>query len=92
MTTSRYLVIQYGDAWAIRSGSRTFGPFSDHVHALDVAIDFAEKDGKAGRPAKVLVQEDGRTLRTVWTYGRDPYPSTQGSPANSRADGTYRLP
>jgi hypothetical protein len=24
-----------------------------------------------------LVQEDGGTLRTVWTYRRDPYPSTQ---------------
>jgi len=30
MTPSRYLVIQCGGAWAIRSGNRTFGPFSGH--------------------------------------------------------------
>jgi hypothetical protein len=92
MTSSRYLVIQRAGAWAIRGGNRTFGPFSDRVHAIDAAIDYAEKDGKDGRPAKVLVQEDGRTLRTVWTYGRDPYPSTPGNPANGRANGIYRLP
>ena len=90
MTPSRYLVIQWDDAWAIRSGNRTFGLFSDRIHAIDAAIDFAEKDGKAGRPAEV--QEDRRTLRPVWTYGRDPYPSTPGTPANGRATGTYRLP
>ena len=92
MTPSRYLVIECGGVWAIKDGNRTFGPFSDRVHAIDAAIDYAETDGKAGRPAKVLVQEDGRTLRTVWTYGRDPYPSTPGSAANGRANGTYRLP
>jgi hypothetical protein len=72
MTPSGYLVIRSGDAWAIGSGNRSFGPFSEHVHAIDAAFDFAEKDGKSGRPAKVVVQEDGGTLRTVWTYGRDP--------------------
>jgi hypothetical protein len=92
MTPSRYLVIQCDGAWAIKGGSRTFGPFSDSVHAIDAAIDYAEKDGEAGRPAKVLVQEDGRTSRTIWTYGRDPYPSTPGNPANRRAIGTYRSP
>ena len=81
MTPPIYLVIRSGD----------FGPFSDHVHAIDAAIDFAEKDGKTGRPAKVLVQ-DGATSRTVWTYGRNPYSSTPGNPANGRAKGTYRLP
>jgi hypothetical protein len=74
--------------WRRVGYQRTFGSFSDHVHAIDAAIDFAGKDGKAGRPA--LMQEDGRTLRTVWTYGQ--YPSTPGNPANGRAHGTYRLP
>jgi hypothetical protein len=44
---SRY---QAGDAGFISSGNQTFGPFSGHVHAIDAAIDFAEKGGKAGRP------------------------------------------
>ncbi len=92
MTPSYYLVIQRGGAWAIRSGNRTFGTFSDGVHAIDAAIDFAGKDGKAGRPAKVFVEEEGGTSRIVWTYGRDPHPSTPGNPANGRPNGTYRLP
>jgi rRNA maturation protein Nop10 len=58
MTPSRYFVIQCGCAWAKRSGNRTFGPFSDDVHAI------AGKDGKAGRPAKVLLKQNGRKLRT----------------------------
>jgi hypothetical protein len=91
MTPSRYLVIQCGGAWVVRSGNRTFGPFSDHVDAIGAAIDFAGTDGKARRPAKVLVQEDGRTLRTAWIYGSDPYPSTPGNPANGRSNGTYRF-
>jgi hypothetical protein len=33
-----------------------------------------------------------RTMRTVWTYERDQYPSTPGNPANGRAHGTYRSP
>jgi len=52
MTPLRYLVIQCGGALVIRSGNRTFGPSSDHVHATDAAIDFAGKDGRAGRPRK----------------------------------------
>jgi Uncharacterized protein conserved in bacteria (DUF2188) len=91
MAPSHYLVIWRGGAWAVRGANRTFGRFSDRIHAIDAAIDFAETDGKAGRSAKVLLQEDGK-LRTVWTHGRDSYPSTPGNPANSRAKGTYRLP
>ncbi len=60
MTPSCCLVIQRGGAWAIRSRNRTLGPFSSRVRAIGAAIDFAGKDGKAGRPAKVLMQEDGK--------------------------------
>lgn len=88
MTPSHYLVIQCAGAWAIKSGNRTFVPLSHLVHAIDAAIDFAGKDGKAGRPAKVLVQREGGTSRIVWTYGRDPYPSAPGNPANGRPNGT----
>jgi len=77
MTPSRYLVIEFD---------------GDRVHAIDAAIDFAEKDGKAGRSAEVLVQEDERELRALWTYGRDPHTSTPRDPAYGRATGTHRLP
>ncbi len=90
MTSSYYFIVQYGDAWVIKNGNRTFGSFSDHVRARDTAIDLADKDSKIDRQAKVLVQEDGgRTLQAVLTYGRDSMP---GNPPNSRAYGTYRLP
>ena len=70
MTPSGYLVIRSGDAWAIESGNRSFGPFPN-MFTRPTPLDFAEKDGKAGRPAKVVAREDGGALRTVWTYGRD---------------------
>jgi hypothetical protein len=60
MTPSRYLVIRGGDAWAIRGANRTLGPFSDRVHAIDAAIDYAEKDGKAGRSESLA--ERGRDV------------------------------
>ena len=83
MTPSRYPVIQCGGAWVIRSGNRTFGPSSDHVHATDAAIDFAEKMAKpAAREsfgARGLKDVANRLdLRTR----RDSYASTPRNPAN----------
>jgi hypothetical protein len=91
MTPSRYLVIQCGGAWAIRCGNRTFGPFSDSVHAIDAAIDLAKKMAKPAVPRKFWCKRTEGRGGPVWA-GRDPYPSTPGKPANGRAIGTYRLP
>ena len=88
MTPSRYLVIQYGGAWAIRSGNRTFGLFFDHVHG---SRDRLRRKRWQSRPPRRSARGQ-KNVATRWTYGRDPYPSTPGTPANGRATGTYRLP
>jgi hypothetical protein len=71
---AQYFVVQRQEGWGIRAGYRTTGSYPSKTHALGAAIDFAEKDGMAGREAQVLVQGDDRHFRTAWIYGRDPYP------------------
>jgi hypothetical protein len=74
---AQYFVIQHKGEWRIRAGYRTTGSYPNKAQATCAAIDFAEKDGMAGRQAQVLVQDDDRHFRTAWVYGRDPYPVTQ---------------
>jgi hypothetical protein len=71
---AQYFVIRHRGQWKIRAGYRTTAAYPSKTHAICAAIDFAEKDGMAGRPAQVLVQDDDGHFRTVWIYGRDPYP------------------
>jgi hypothetical protein len=58
--------------WKIRAGYRYSGPCPTRGEALRVAIDFAARDGQAGREAEVLMQSEDRMFRPAWTYGRDP--------------------
>jgi hypothetical protein len=74
---AQYFVIQHKGEWRIRAGYRTTGSYPSKAQAMRAAIEFAEKDGMAGRQAQVLVQDDDRHFRTAWVYGRDPYPVTQ---------------
>jgi len=74
---AQYFVIQHKGEWRIRAGYRTTGSYPNKAQAMCAAIDFAEKDGMAGRQAQVLVQDDDRHFRTAWVYGRDPYPTRQ---------------
>jgi hypothetical protein len=74
---AQYFVIRHKGEWRIRAGYRTTAPYASKAQAMCAAIDFAEKDGMAGREAEVLVQDDHRHFRTVWIYGRDPYPVSQ---------------
>ena len=74
---AQYFVIRHKGEWRIRAGYRTTAPYASKAQAMCAAIDFAEKDGMAGREAEVLVQDDQRHFRTVWIYGRDPYPAAQ---------------
>ncbi len=69
--------------WKIRAGYRYSGPYPTKRKALQVAIDFAERDGQAGREAQVLVQGEDRVFRPAWTYGRDPYPVETPASAGS---------
>ena len=71
---AQYYVIRHNGEWKIRAGYRTTGSYPSKSEAMGAAIDFAEKDGMAGREAQVLVQGDDRHFRMAWIYGRDPYP------------------
>ena len=74
---AQYFVIRHKGEWRIRAGYRTTGSYPNRTQAMCAAIDFAEKDGMAGRQAQVLVQDDDRHFHTAWVYGRDPYPIRQ---------------
>ena len=74
MPRAQYFVTKRKGEWKIRAGYRYSGPYPTKRKALQVAIDFAERDGQAGREAQVLVQGEDRLFRPAWTYGRDPYP------------------
>ena len=71
---AHYFVVKHNGAWRIRAGYRTTGAYEDKAQALSAAVDYAEKDGMAGRDAQVFVQGEDRHFRAAWVYGRDPYP------------------
>ena len=74
MPRAQYFVTKRNGEWKIRAGYRYSGPYASQEEALQAAIDFAERDGQAGREAQVLVQGEDRLFHPAWTYGRDPYP------------------
>jgi hypothetical protein len=71
----RYVVVRREAEWQIVQGGRRYsGSYPSKTQALCVAIEFAEKDGHAGRRAEVLVgHEDGHFL-TEWIFGHGPHP------------------
>jgi hypothetical protein len=70
--------------WKIRVGYRYTRPYASKREALRAAIDFAERDGQAGRDAQVLIQGEDRMFRAAWVYGRDPYPIEPREDGNAR--------
>ena len=77
---AQYFVLNDDGHWKIKAGYRFTGPYDSQTEAMYAAIDYAEKDGQAGRAAEVLVQGEDRAYRVEWTYGRDPYPSKAARP------------
>ena len=84
MPRAQYFVTKRNGEWKIRAGYRYSGPYPAKREALQAAIDFAERDGQAGREAQVLVQGEDRLFRPAWTYGRDRYPIETGASADSK--------
>jgi hypothetical protein len=72
MHNSRYIVLYQDGKWKIvRAGRRYSNTYSSKTQAMCAAIEFAEKDGDAGREAEVLVRhEDGRFMME-WMFGHD---------------------
>ena len=85
MARAQYFVTQRNGEWKIRAGYRYSAPYPSKAEALRAAIDFAERDGQAGRHAEVLVQGEDRLFQPAWTYGRDRYPTTTRRTAKASA-------
>jgi hypothetical protein len=76
----RYVVVGQGDRWTIIQGRRRFSQYASKSQAMVAAIEFAEKDGDAGRDVEVLVRhEDGRFM-TEWIFGHDLHPDEVDRP------------
>jgi hypothetical protein len=84
MAEVRYLVIKRNGEWKVTLGRAKMGLYPDRLHAIDAAIDMADRDGRDGRDSQVLVRGEGRQLLIEWTYGRDPYPDYPELPALPR--------
>jgi hypothetical protein len=74
MARAQYFVVLHNGEWKISHNNKHHGPYSSQAAAIRVAVDTAQKAGKDGHDAQVLVQGKDNKFRTEWTYGRDPYP------------------
>jgi len=72
MLNSRYVVVSQESRWQIVQGGRRFPEsYPSKTQAVCSAIAFAERDGRAGRRAEVMVwHEDGHFIKE-WVYGED---------------------
>ncbi len=70
MAEVRYLVFKRNGEWKVNLGNARMGPYPDRIHAIDAAIDMADRDGRDGRDSQVLVRGDDRQFAhrmDVWT-------------------------
>ena len=74
MAEVRYLVVKRNGEWKVNFKNLRMGPYPDRIHAIDAAIDMADRDGRNGRDSQVLVRGEDRQFLIEWTYGRDPHP------------------
>lgn len=63
---ARYIVLEHEGAWKINLDNRYYGPFATQAAAVDSATQTAQKAGKAGYPASVLLMRNG-DFETLWT-------------------------
>lgn len=69
----RYVVVQREHEWKIVQGGRRYsGSYPSQRQAVSAAIEFAERDGHAGRRVEVLVRQEDGHFSTEWIFGRDP--------------------
>lgn len=74
MPHARYAIIPHEGGWMINIDGKNYGPYTTQSAALRDAVDTAQKAGKGGFEAQVLVQQDDGRFHVEWTYGTDPYP------------------
>ena len=71
---TRYLVVRHDDAWLIKFEGEEFGPYKTEREAMLFAIDAAQKLGEQSEPTQVLLVDENREAKPVWTFGQSPYP------------------
>jgi hypothetical protein len=73
MAHAQIVVLEKRGKWLIRSGSQET-VFPDNLTALKNAVDMANRSGKDGTPASVILLSNAGQPTTIWTYGQHPYP------------------
>jgi len=74
LARAQYVVVLHQNEWKISHNGAHHGPYRSQGEAIIFAVDAAQKSGKSGYDAQVLVQGQNNRFRTEWTYGNDPYP------------------
>ena len=74
MARAVYYVVHDHGEWKISYNQQHYGPYASQAAAIREAVDTAQKAGREGHDAQVLVQGQNSQFRTEWTYGHDPYP------------------
>lgn len=73
MARAQYYVLSDGGTWKIRHNGKDY-PYRTQSEAIKEAVETANRAGREGHDAQVLVQGQSGQWRTEWTYGNDPYP------------------
>jgi hypothetical protein len=72
MLNLRYVVVSEESQWQIVRGGRRFPEiYPNKTQAVCSAIAFAERDGRAGRRAEVMVRHENGLFITEWVFGED---------------------
>jgi hypothetical protein len=84
----RYVVLQEGNEWHIRSANHLFtDSFPSKAQALRAAIGLAERDGERGHAPEVLVRHEDQRFITEWIYGEDLHPDEAARPPGKKQPG-----
>jgi hypothetical protein len=73
MARAQYFVLSDQGRWKVRHSDKDY-PYETQKAAMRAAVDAAQKSGKTGHDAQVLIQGQNGQWRAEWTYGNDPYP------------------
>ena len=70
----QFLVLKRNGNWYVKSLGRLGVPYSSQAKAIRDAIERAEKSGKSGKPANVVLFIKQGEQKVIWTFGHDAYP------------------
>jgi hypothetical protein len=88
----QFFFVSHGADEVVKANAQSAGPYTDRLKAITAASDLANAEGRAGRAAQVLAENDGSIPQLIWTYGKELYPSAIGKPDSGTSLGSYRMP